>query len=252
MVKKDMLEYNDYRNLKALLKKQGIELPKEFADIHKFVEFIGPKPDATWELPKVKKDYLLKEASSYYWRKPLPKMYKAYDEYTNWKGLRSRCNSPSIGKLRDYQSKGITVCDRWDDFYNFYKDMGPKPTSKHSVDRIDNSKGYNPTNCRWADDTLQARNQGKVKTFTVQDFTGCIPEIAEHFKVNSNSLHKHMQNGKTIDEALTSLQTDKRIHYKGLALPKSGWADLLGVKRPTMYHRFNTLPIEEVLKDYKG
>lgn len=77
-----------------------------------------------------------------------------------WKAMRNRCNNPNTPRHKDYGAIGITVCPRWDQFENFYSDMG-EPPPKHSIDRIDNSKGYNPSNCRWAtteDQNMNRRN----------------------------------------------------------------------------------------------
>lgn len=61
---------------------------------------------------------------------------------------------------KNYAEAGIVMCDRWrDDFWAFVEDMGPKPTKSHSVDLIDNTKGYNPENCRWATKTEQVWNR---------------------------------------------------------------------------------------------
>lgn len=179
----------------------------------------------------------------------LEKPNREYPEYSNWKNMRARCNCLSIHKNRpQYTDK--QVCKEWDSFEQFYLDMGPKPTPRHSIDRIDNSKGYEPSNCRWADNTVQARNQGKVKTFTYKGFTGCIPEIAEHFNINANSIHKNMQRGHSIEAAVDFLLRDSTITYNGLSLTKAEWADYLGIKRTTMYSRFNRLgdDLDRILK----
>jgi len=58
-----------------------------------------------------------------------------------------------------YGQRGITVCDRWREFENFYSDMGDKPSPKHSIDRKDNSFGYHPENCRWVTRSIQNQNR---------------------------------------------------------------------------------------------
>jgi len=80
-------------------------------------------------------------------------------EYRTWGNMKQRCYNENIPAYRNYGGRGITVCDEWlHDFKQFFKDMGEKPSSKHSIDRVDNDKGYSPDNCRWATSTTQSRN----------------------------------------------------------------------------------------------
>lgn len=80
-----------------------------------------------------------------------------------WVRMNSRCNAlPGSKNYAWYGAKGITVCERWHDFANFLADMGAPPYGT-SLDRIDNGKGYSPTNCRWATAAEQAHNSRVTK-----------------------------------------------------------------------------------------
>lgn len=78
--------------------------------------------------------------------------------YMTWCDVIGRCTNPSHKRWADYGGRGITVCERWRDFVNFLADMGERPPGLE-LDRIDNNRGYEPGNCRWADRSTQAKNR---------------------------------------------------------------------------------------------
>ena len=79
--------------------------------------------------------------------------------YSSWSGMIGRCLKEYNASYAKYGALGITVCEEWKDFSNFRKDMGERPSKEYTLDRIDNSKGYFPSNCRWADKCTQATNK---------------------------------------------------------------------------------------------
>ena len=88
-------------------------------------------------------------------------------EYRTWSDIKTRCYNPKRKRYRNYGGRGIKVCDRWlESFENFYKDMGPRPSEEHSIDRIDVDGDYCPENCRWTTHRVQATNK------TVENKTG--------------------------------------------------------------------------------
>jgi hypothetical protein len=85
---------------------------------------------------------------------------KPRPEYTAWALMKSRCNNPRHPRYADYGGRGIGVCERWQmDFSAFLADVGPRPGLGYSLDRIDNGRGYEPGNCRWATAKEQASNR---------------------------------------------------------------------------------------------
>lgn len=80
-------------------------------------------------------------------------------EYASWSGMKGRCLNPKNQVYIHYGGRGITVCERWLKFENFIADMGKKPHPLHTLDRINPSGNYEPSNCRWADKKTQANNR---------------------------------------------------------------------------------------------
>lgn len=81
---------------------------------------------------------------------------------TTWAGMMSRCYKKEDISYKNYGGRGITVCDKWHYLPNFIEDMSPKPEGC-TLDRIDNSKGYSPDNCKWSTYSDQSINRRKRK-----------------------------------------------------------------------------------------
>ena len=85
--------------------------------------------------------------------------------YRIWKGIRTRCLNPHCKDWKDYGGRGIQICARWDDFAVFFADMGECPPEM-TIDRIENGKGYEPGNCKWATMKEQSNNRRPKKDTT--------------------------------------------------------------------------------------
>lgn len=80
-------------------------------------------------------------------------------EYRAWQSMRDRCNNKRARRYADYGGRGIAVDPSWSTYGQFFADMGPRPSPRHSLDRIDNDQNYCKENCRWATAKEQACNR---------------------------------------------------------------------------------------------
>lgn len=86
--------------------------------------------------------------------------------YGSFKMMHERCKRKVHKYYYRYGGRGIKVCDRWELFTNFYEDMGKRPSSNHSIDRIDNDGDYTPDNCVWSTRSQQQQNKRPPKNIS--------------------------------------------------------------------------------------
>lgn len=134
-------------------------------------------------------------------------------EYIAWCNMNSRCVNPSAHNYKNYGGRGVTVCGRWrHSFANFYADMGPRPSSKHSLERNDNDKGYDPSNCKWATAVDQQNNKRNSALITAFGRTQTTAQWAREVGMTHEALAQRVTLLKmSPEEALTRpLRKDKR------------------------------------------
>lgn len=87
---------------------------------------------------------------------------KRPNEYMIWASMKQRCLNPRNADYKYYGGRGITVSKEWNDYSVFIKDMGKRPSTFHTIERIDNEKGYCKENCKWVTKLEQARNKRNI------------------------------------------------------------------------------------------
>ena len=136
----------------------------------------------------------MSEHCTKYWQSPT---YKA------WAAAKSRCRCETSSVYKDYGERGITFAPEWDDFNQFLADMGVRPDGL-SLDRIDNSKGYRPDNCRWATPKEQAYNRRDNRLHEHDGKTLTLEEWATETGIKRATLFTRLHRGWSLERALTT------------------------------------------------
>jgi|GEM_PF-3001522 len=123
-----------------------------------------------------------------------------------WQSMNHRCHDPKTKAFHTYGGRGIRVCDRWRaSFEAFLADMGPRPSPRHSIDRIDVNGNYEPGNCRWATPKEQGRNKRDNRMLTAFGRTQCMAAWAEELGVTTGFIGDRIDElGWSVEEALTT------------------------------------------------
>ncbi len=82
--------------------------------------------------------------------------------WLSWRSMWTRCGNPNATDYELYGGRGVSVCQQWESFETFYRDMGARPPGK-SLDRVDTNGNYSPGNCRWVTPAEQCQNRRNNK-----------------------------------------------------------------------------------------
>ena len=135
-------------------------------------------------------------------------------------------------------------------FAAFLRDVGERPSLGHSIDRIDNTKGYVPGNVRWATRSEQGRNKRTNRLITHNGVTACVAEWAQRTGLKERTIHTRLARGKTPAEALSttllvhplgfSPERNRLLTVDGKILSMSAWAAAKGMEVSTLHSRLKT------------
>lgn len=122
-------------------------------------------------------------------------------EYMIWSHMKQRCYYTKNVGFHKYGGRGITVDPAWrNSFSQFFADMGPRPTSRHTIERRNNDGPYSPANCYWATPKEQARNRRNSVFVTIRGKRMLLIEACEKYGVSYPIAHQRVtRNGWTAE-----------------------------------------------------
>jgi hypothetical protein len=126
-------------------------------------------------------------------------------EYRTWCKMKGRCNNKNNFSYHNYGGRGIRVCDRWEySFINFLSDMGRAPSSKHTLERLDNNKGYSPGNCVWATIKEQQNNRRNNKIINYKGVKYTLSQVCQKYNLDYNVVKSRLNIlSWSVDDAIT-------------------------------------------------
>lgn len=158
-----------------------------------------------------------------------------------WDAMKRRCTNPLHKNYKDYGGRGITVCEEWMNSFQAFHDwsMANGFADDLSIDRIDNDKGYSPTNCRWVDAKTQIRNRRNTVTYEWKGQHYTVGELGELSGVNKQTIKSRLTRGCSVAEAIEAVKGTGELilTYKGETKPIKQWCTELDLHYPTVRNR---------------
>lgn len=128
---------------------------------------------------------------------------RRHSAYMPWASMKQRCHNPNSDDYKHYGARGIRVCERWaNSFAAFLEDMGERPSQSHTLERVDNNRGYEPGNVRWATWTDQQRNKRSNVLLTYRGKTQTMAAWAEQSGIPYSAMQSRRARGWSAEEII--------------------------------------------------
>jgi hypothetical protein len=190
-------EYNLWRKLKV---RGHVLCDRWLHSFDAFLDDVGMRPSDKHRLALIDESAPWMPGNAI-WMLPMKKWGKPL--YYTWKGMIARCHNVDDAAYRLYGARRIAVCDQWrKSFEAFAEDVGPKPSAQHTIDRIDNDRGYEPGNVRWATAVEQSNNRRFITRLTVDGETLSANAWARRYRIGRHTIMKRINAGWSHEQAV--------------------------------------------------
>lgn len=152
--------------------------------------------------------------------------------YNAWSNMKRRCDDPKNKEYANYGGRGITYCESWSKFINFWNDMKEGYANNLTLDRKDVNGGYNKDNCQWVTIKEQENNRTNNRILEYQGKRYTMMQLCEKLGLNYNSVNTRIQKGMSVEEAI-DIPSQERITYNGITKTVSEFAK----ERGMTYHQ---------------
>jgi len=123
-------------------------------------------------------------------------------EYSSWESMKGRCLNPNRREYKNYGGRGIKICDEWLSFDGFFKDIGKKPSKLHSLERIENDRGYYKENCKWATKHEQERNKRTNIYLTYNGEKLILNDLSKKVGLHQQTIIARVRKGLSVENAV--------------------------------------------------
>lgn len=167
-------------------------------------------------------------------------LFKEKSTFSSFRSMHKRCYNKKHVAYNRYGGSGVTVCERWHDFLNFYEDMGERPSRRHSIERIDNTKGYFPENCRWATREEQSRNKKTNRWITYKGVTLIVVDWEDRMGYPRGTIQQRLSQGWSEEKSIiTPVKEIKLYTFNGKTQRLCEWAEELKIDYPVLQARLD-------------
>ncbi|MCU7372815.1 hypothetical protein PEC18_18615 [Paucibacter sp. O1-1] len=162
-------------------------------------------------------------------------------EYSVWESMNTRCHNKRATAFADYGGRGITVCQRWrESFAAFISDMGARPTSEHTIERLDVNGNYEPNNCCWITAEKQALNKRSNRLVTIDGTTKPVRAWERQAGLRAGCISQRLDAGESGPGLLRRSTRGGTIELEGVSDTYEGWSKRTGIKASTIAMRITS------------